>query len=1150
MNMTAGRRTLRAALLKAASVASLTAAGLGLAQPANAIVINNNFTPTQAVDTAGGVNGVGAIISDEGGGFIGICTGTLINPRTVIFAAHCVNDKAASAYGVGGTAIGAFFNVSALPAIQAWYGGARQTNIANAAYTINQIAYDSRSVPNGFLEADIALGTLDTPAASIPTWALLFSPLPVPGSIGVVNGTGYHVNITGYGNNGTAATGSTGGIDFRRRAAENMIGALASLQETEQFLFGGAPNGLPQNLYHIDFDDPANTSIYDFNYFLDDARTREGMTAAGDSGGPLILDAANNAISTRNLVIGVLSGGYTRFYAGAPANGYGTGAFYQPLYLYWDYIAANNPYRYVTAAAGNGNWEDATRWQTTLDPNYYVISGSTAVNGTPTSPGAGPAGNEPNFGKECFESGNTRECRDVNTNVETIGPRTPTDGSAAVSNVGKVNIADLIRELSGGTATADLSSNVGQANLADVTPDLAAAGAGLIDAVSPEPQLVYGAGPLPTPTLVNGLPGATNFTPNNVAPTAGGTKARYFDVTLSAAGITTLSSTVTIDRLAVRNTAGLTVATGATLNSLIDVAQAGSGTVTVNGRLTSVGDYTLTAGLLQGSGSIKAPFLTSIMGAIAPGTATTSTSAGTVGTLTVEGSVVMASASGFLVDVASSTSADRLTVTGGALNLGGTFQASTLTGFVSTFGQSWTVASATGGITGSFSTIATNFNTSGVLRSQLATVGTNLILSITAVPYSGAATYTSPEQREIARAFDLIRASGAQLPLFTSTDQVSAALLPATLEALSPLNAFAATGLTEASSSLIADSIVDRGDQLASGGGHGFQTAGLEMLGIGPQLASADPYDAMMMGAAAVVAAQEQAAETASTMASIKLKEGFGVFLDISGLVNGSYDVTPFAGEADLTGVNGTLGFDYSFADDQAFIGGALSYQTGDAKLATPLQSVEADSLGINVYGGVREGDSFFTGYLGFSAQAYDLSRTVVLPGGNQTLIAQPDGSTWVAGAKAGLDFDVGNGTITPHVGLDAMWITVDGYTEQGGSAAYIMPDRDTTLIDGRIGLTYKGLFDMGEGSALRPKLSVAYVIDVQSDDNVLSTAFLGFPPTALTFVGSERDSGWAEYEVGMEYEGSNFGLALSYTGADNGALTYGVVAGRLSLAW
>ena len=86
---------------------------------------------------------------------------------------------------------------------------------------------------NNFLQGDVAIATLDTPAANVPTWAILLSQLPAPDAIDAATGTGYHVTIAGYGNNGVGDTGEIGGIDFRRRVAENYIGLLGSLDDLE-----------------------------------------------------------------------------------------------------------------------------------------------------------------------------------------------------------------------------------------------------------------------------------------------------------------------------------------------------------------------------------------------------------------------------------------------------------------------------------------------------------------------------------------------------------------------------------------------------------------------------------------------------------------------------------------------------------------------------------------------------------------------------------------------------------------------------------------------------------------------------------------------------------------------------------------------------
>lgn len=227
-----------------------------IADPGNS---NTSLDPTD-------INGVGQMVSDIGGGYIGLCTATLINPRTVIFAAHCVNEEAPTDYGAatGGTPIGFGFSNDTYAGLLSWYLGGNKTDVANAFYNANYVSYHPGSLePDAasFLYSDIAVASLDTPAADIPTWALLFSQLPDPGTINDATGTGYHVTLTGYGRNGSATSGSAFGIDFRRRVAENMLGGLASLDQFENFQFGTSSTSNPQNLYWTDFDDPTRQSV-------------------------------------------------------------------------------------------------------------------------------------------------------------------------------------------------------------------------------------------------------------------------------------------------------------------------------------------------------------------------------------------------------------------------------------------------------------------------------------------------------------------------------------------------------------------------------------------------------------------------------------------------------------------------------------------------------------------------------------------------------------------------------------------------------------------------------------------------------------------------------------------------------------------------
>jgi subtilase-type serine protease len=366
--------------------------------------------PTGAFDNLQNITGVGQIVvrPDQASFGLGLCTGSLINPRTVIFAAHCVNGQAANTYGFasGGTAISVGFQANNLPGVRRWVGldggTANATDIGTSIYNVEQVWYDERSLALGpslnFLQGDIAIATLDTHADAIPTWTLLFSPLTQE----------THGIINGYGGRGQGANGANLGIDFRRRIAENMISTLSSLNDRNEFLFGPGDYGLPQSLYQLDFDSPAGEAAFnldpavgpisfDFDLYNGAALPREGTTAGGDSGGPLIADQAFD----RPVVVGVLSGG-SRFFGPQPFSSYGTTSFYQPLFMFWDQIVANNSYAYVSARPGDKNWLNPTHWVQTMDPNYAISVDGSLVNALPGFVAPGVTGDTPAFGNVCF----------------------------------------------------------------------------------------------------------------------------------------------------------------------------------------------------------------------------------------------------------------------------------------------------------------------------------------------------------------------------------------------------------------------------------------------------------------------------------------------------------------------------------------------------------------------------------------------------------------------------------------------------------------------------------------------------------------------------------------------------------------------------
>jgi hypothetical protein len=1105
----------RSAFLVSAAAASLAAAGAAQAQdagfapeleaqgdhpsvvaPTPQIVIADPGTPTTARDPAG-INGIGQMVVDEGGGFVGLCTASLINPRTVLFAAHCVNSAPATSYGAGnrGTAIGFGFSNNTIPGIIPWlFAGPDQykSNPDLAFFNSNYVAYNPRSTePNaaGFLYADVAVASLDTPAAGIPTWALLFSPLPPVTAD--ASGTGYHVTITGYGNNGTGTTGSTGGIDFRRRSAENMLGALASLDDFEGFLFGVGPEGLPQNLYWIDFDDPrrgtAQASPFDFNAWRDNALPKEGITASGDSGGPLILDDTY----AMKVIIGTLSGGYTRFFNGQAPNGYGTASFYQPLYLYWDWVAQNNPYHYVSAKAGDGNWADPNHWVTELDPAYMVLDANgNLVNGIPTAPGGTDVDTSGKFGTECFQGGGVSDCKDVATGTETIEVKPIGTSGAGVGTVQSLPTTVALDQVS----AEGLENDAAHLSLAGLSPQ-----------AGESPQVVS---VLPAPTLANGLPGASGFVPVNFEGD-GVNKPRYFDVTLSAAGTTSLTFSTTVDRFAIAGAgAALDIAAGGSLTSLIDVNQY-QGMMRVNGTLRIPGDYLLMFGGLQGSGHIYTPFFTNVAGVIAPG------GIGTVGTLTFHGDVVLSSGSSYQVDLGSNGASDRILVlatgydAGGApldgmASIGGNLVFGAAGGAMVRDGDTFEILHAEGGLSGTF---AAPQSISAILTPTVSYTTQSVNVTIEAGSYLDAINPSSAVQVSYARLLDANRAHyGDFATLYGPLDLQDAGTIQATLEGLAPNVQSLGGALGMAAVDAIGQFTRERIGQFdpnASGGT-------VAMIGRPLQMAA--------RGATPLAAGQSE-----GLVKDGALPDNLSLYL-AGGYING--DAAPTLGTTgrnQFDGWFGALGLEIALGKGMLGFSGAYSALDGDVRGAP--QAAKSRLWQGQVYwtmagpAGVN-----LDGLVGFGELNTKTRRAVGVLGTAYDLRSDSTGNVLTAEAGLSKAFAAGKTVrVTPRLALRANALDLGTQVETGGPVALTSDIGTYTNLQARGGLTV----DFAAG-ALKPYATATYVHDFEDRPAVFEANFTGGvnAPAAFALAGSDHD--WAEVSAGLTYKTGSVDLGLA----------------------
>ncbi|MCL4673461.1 MAG: autotransporter domain-containing protein [Sphingomonadaceae bacterium] len=703
------------------------------------------------------------------------CTGTLINPRTVLTAAHCVNSNSSEAYGLAGQAPLTMWISTGINSSTRLFNTIGDTtrgyDQGGVARSTDVVIHPSSGVPDGglpFPYGDVALIALDQPVTDVPSMPILLSPLTQL----------THVIVTGYGTNGTGDTGGTNaGNRFLRRVGENMLDMIGSNADFIDGVFpGAAPSSInfgveTQTMYWIDFDDPNRTpadlagcsftglniscttlaAVDAIDWFGGDALPQEAGTAPGDSGSPIIVDQLYDF----PIVAGVLSGGYDFF---GRNNRYGDVSFYNPLFPFFEFITQNTPYKYVSAKGGSGNWSDPNRWTQDLDPGFFVDDGNgNLVNGIPTGSETG-----------VYDTGNKL-----------------------------------------GTVIGDDVSD----NSTDFSPDLPPTDTPEFGANLPESSVLLG-------------PGSSGFVPNNtdgVVGTAFENPAQYFDVLLHRHGVTTVDINVLIDKLAVDNDlARLILPRGITLTSLIGFEQY-RGHTSIDGTLNA-GVTALFGGRLNGIGTITTDVFFNVAGQIYPRTTNG------IGTLTIDGDYVQTPGGGLFVDITAvrlNNANDVLRVTGNAI-LDGTLVVNPLNRVSPRYGATFAVLNAAS-IDGNFSNVM--LVTDSPLLFASSRVENNEVLVEIGARRIATVMSSSSGLASVGNALDTLRFSGRYTAfehLFGVVDGASYLNFGQTLASLTPTSGFAQAASANGFSQRFTGQIAQRTLNLRGAGpaASGFSAAG------------------------------------------------------------------------------------------------------------------------------------------------------------------------------------------------------------------------------------------------------------------------------------------------------------------------------------
>jgi autotransporter-associated beta strand protein/T5SS/PEP-CTERM-associated repeat protein len=551
-----------------------------------------------------------------------------------------------------------------------------------------------------------------------------------------------------------------------------------------------------------------------------------------------------------------------------------------------------------------------------------------------------------------------------------------------------------------------------------------------------------------------------------------------------------------------------------------------SGATTVNGgRLTvngSISNSTLTVdggGTLGGTGTIGTAIINN--GTLSPGNS--------IGTITVNGNLVMTAAASYLVEI-SPTSADRTNV-GGSATLGGTVQAAFAPGSYVT--RAYTILSAAGGRIGTFNALTTT-NLPADFVASLSYTATDVILNLTAalgalstlgVPNaaSGAgACAFSINQCNVANAINAFFNNGGTLPPgFLSLFNLTGANLG---NALTLLSGEAATGAQQAAFQLtnqflgiMLDPFVDGRNSIAGAGGPalGFAPAREEL-----------PEDIALAYAKLLKAPPAPSPPSPGSGGGLGWGQRWSVWGAGYGGGNRTSGDPAVVGSHDLSArtAGGAAGLDYHLSRDSV-VGVALAGGGTNWSLAQGLGGGKSDAFQAGLYGTTRWGSAYVAAALAFTNHWMSTDRFAFA---GDHLSASFNAQSFGGRLESGYRFATIYGGLTPYAAIQSQTFHTPSYSEAdltAGGFALGYNSRSASDTRSELGGRFDRLLLLNPEAALTLRARVAWAHDWVSDPT-LAAVFQALPGASFLVNGATPAKNSALTSAGAELRLAN-GVSL-----------------------
>jgi autotransporter-associated beta strand protein len=537
-------------------------------------------------------------------------------------------------------------------------------------------------------------------------------------------------------------------------------------------------------------------------------------------------------------------------------------------------------------------------------------------------------------------------------------------------------------------------------------------------------------------------------------------------LTVGSSSSTTFAGSIAGTGALIKQGAGTLTLTGA--NAVAGTTVNG-GLLVVNGSLT--GGVTVTAGgAIGGTGSISGPFVSN-GGMLAPGNS--------IGTLNVNGSFVQ-NGTTYAVEVNAGGQSDLINVSGApgtATINGGTVQVLAQPG---SYRQTttYTILTATGGVSGSYSGVSSNL---AFLTPSLSYGANNVLLTLTRSPNAFASGAQTPNQLAVATVLDLVApmATGDFADAHAAMIGLTTGQGPAALDAVSgqPYTGFGTTNIA----------------------------AGLAFLNtVGRQVADARAGAAT--GTRVALAATDEAACAAETC-DASAPTNWSAWL--SGLAGfGSVGGNTNAGTLGYSLGGAVVGVDYRF--DPRFVAGlAVGFSSGQQWVGGFQGNGWSNTYSAALYGTFTQGGFYADGLVGYGWSDNRMQRALSIPGLASLVATGNTGASQFlgqieAGYRIGLH-EPAQVSLTPFARFQTVAVSQNGFAESGAnSLSLVVASQNTTSVRTVLGVDLAANLPIGSERTLNTTLRLGWAHEYASTARPMTGSFAGAPGVPFTVYGAQ----------------------------------------------